>query len=290
LVSVRAVLAGQQERLAAARASEKAADRAFKKEFQQGDPVLAARLAQLYRQRLAAPPTGLLVGGGGGADSAARLVWAARRPRASSIGGGADAAAAAAAGGDLLPGATPEVLPLGPEARPEGLDAAAWERFLELRAARAALEAASREEAAAAARATRWVGLLEARSAAAAGAAEAAEAEAGALRAARRAACEDVELRFRLAAGQVEAEPAGVASLLAGAVMVPAGRVEELNAAVRAKGAQKMEVLRQMKDFKAGIYALQWENKRWAGGCTERTGAGRGARGLGVAHGCPGPL
>jgi hypothetical protein len=38
--------------------------------------------------------------------------------------------------------------------------------------------------------------------------------------------------------------------------------VDDLNEVVRSKGRQKMELLEQIKEFKKGIYALQWENRR----------------------------
>lgn len=45
------------------------------------------------------------------------------------------------------------------------------------------------------------------------------------------------------------------------AVFLERALVEALNAAVRARGARKADTLRAIKDFKRGIYLLQWENK-----------------------------
>ena len=39
-------------------------------------------------------------------------------------------------------------------------------------------------------------------------------------------------------------------------------QVEQENAAILAEGGRKLEVLRAIKDFKKGIYGLQWEHKR----------------------------
>ena len=39
-------------------------------------------------------------------------------------------------------------------------------------------------------------------------------------------------------------------------------QVEQQNAAILAEGGRKLEVLRAIKDFKKGIYGLQWEHKR----------------------------
>ena len=39
-------------------------------------------------------------------------------------------------------------------------------------------------------------------------------------------------------------------------------QVEQQNTAILAEGGRKLEVLRAIKDFKKGIYGLQWEHKR----------------------------
>jgi hypothetical protein len=184
-------------------------------------------------------------------------------------GAAAGAAAAAAAAGTprgaaLLGGSgQQEVVHLSDSARPESLDPLVWDRFLDFRARRARLELAARDQASATARAARQAALLESEAAALAAEIGEATSDAAALRAARQAACMDVEVRFGLKAGQVEAEPRDVGSLLEGAVMVRRKIVDDLNEVVRSKGRQKMDLLGQIKDFKRGIYALQWENKRW---------------------------
>ncbi|GBF90834.1 cilia- and flagella-associated protein [Raphidocelis subcapitata] len=261
LSDARAVLALQQDRAAAAHSEERAADRTFRREFHEfnGDPAAAGRLAQLYRQRLSQPAA---EGSAAAAAAPGQLVWPAAAQAGASPRAAAAAAAAAPPPPPLLDPPPPQVLPLPESARPEGVDEAAWERFAEIRSARAALELRARDASASAARAARTVAALEARAAAAAADADAAAARAEAIRAARRAACEDVEVRLRLRAGQVEAEPAGVSASLPGAVLVPADAIEALNGVVREKGRAKLELLGRIKDFKKGIYALQWENRR----------------------------
>ncbi|KAI8473608.1 MAG: hypothetical protein J3K34DRAFT_518892 [Monoraphidium minutum] len=275
LADARAALAAQQERAAALHADEKAMDRALRREFHEADAPALARLTALYKAR-AAPPSG---GGGGargggtgaGGVAGAGGLWAAApapaaSPRQPLGAGGATppAAASAAAAAALLGGGAPppELLALEESQRPEGLEPAAWERFLDYRSRRGRLEALARDEASKAARAARWAAALESEAASLSAAAAAADADAAALRGARRAAALDLELRFRLQSGQVEAEPEGAEALLGGAVMVGRGLVEGLNGAVRAKGRQKVELLGQIKDFKHGIYAMQWANKR----------------------------
>ena len=39
-------------------------------------------------------------------------------------------------------------------------------------------------------------------------------------------------------------------------------QVEQQNGAILAEGGRKLEVLKAIKDFKKGIYGLQWEHKR----------------------------
>lgn len=38
-------------------------------------------------------------------------------------------------------------------------------------------------------------------------------------------------------------------------------QVEELNSVIQAEGVKKVEVLRAIKDFKKGIYDLQWKTE-----------------------------
>lgn len=271
----RALLAAQQERLSAVHADEKAMDRAFKREFHDTDPALFAKLSQLYKQRLAAPPQGPSASA---PPAPGQLQWPAQQQQqtaATATGATPRHGAAAPAVGTprqtagpgsaaaLLVGLAPvEVAQLGDSSKPEALDLTIWERFKEFRGRRAQLELLAREVSAKAACAARQVAVLEGRSASLAGDEEAAAAEAAALRTARQAACMDVELRFKFKAGQVEAEHDGVSALLGGAVMVKRDLVEDLNEIVKSKGRQKVELLGQIKEFKKGIYALQWENKR----------------------------
>jgi len=269
-------------------------DRALKREFHEPDPTVMARLTHLYKQRLAAasgsprPSDPKQAASAAPADSA-QLLWPSPSPPVAASTSPATAAAAAlahvssstatprhAAGiAALLGGPPPQIIPLADSARPEAMDPSAWDRFVEFRIARARLEITACDAASKAQRAARQVAVLEARAAALASDADAAAAEAAAIRAARTAACMDVELRFGLKAGQVEAEAEGISALLQGAVMVKRETVESLNEVVRSKGRQKMELLGQMKEFKKGIYSLQWENKRcvlfiwgWSWRCT----------------------
>jgi hypothetical protein len=78
----------------------------------------------------------------------------------------------------------------------------------------------------------------------------------------RAAAAYDVEVQLRLKQGQVEVPSAGVCGALPDALLVGQGQVAGLNGVIQSKGNAKLELLRQMKDFKRSIYTLQWENKK----------------------------
>ena len=263
LAEARTLAAALQERAAAAQAEEKAADRAFKRDFAHSTPeapAAPAKLAALYRQRVAAAAAADEAGAAAAAAAAgtpeppeagsAALVWATQ------------AGEQQQPSPSLFDGPQLMVAELPDSARPDGVDAATWAAFVKTRAARARLEIKARDDAAASARAARLVAALEARRARHAAAAEAAEADAAALRAARAAACLDVECAFSLRAGQVEAEPRGVGATDARAVLVRRGAVEALNGAVRAKGRGKLALLAKMRDFSRGNREIEWENDR----------------------------
>jgi hypothetical protein len=62
---------------------------------------------------------------------------------------------------------------------------------------------------------------------------------------------------------QVEAEASPVSSGFPDLrLLVNKDLIVGLNSIVTQKGEAKLELLRAIKDFKRGIYALQWENKR----------------------------
>ena len=61
----------------------------------------------------------------------------------------------------------------------------------------------------------------------------------------------------------MEAQPPGlVSSDLSAAAFVHRSSVEGLNEAIQARGTKKVEVMTAIKDFKKGIYQVEWEHKR----------------------------
>lgn len=67
---------------------------------------------------------------------------------------------------------------------------------------------------------------------------------------------------YLVSVAQVETTPVGLQLDLGDAVLVGRTMVEGLNGVVRAKGAQKLDILTAIKDFKRGIYQLEWEHKK----------------------------
>jgi chromosome segregation ATPase len=59
--------------------------------------------------------------------------------------------------------------------------------------------------------------------------------------------------------GQVEYPQAAVVTDYSHAVLIDRNRVEELNGAIRTLAKQKLDALREMKNYRRGILALDWE-------------------------------
>ncbi len=84
-----------------------------------------------------------------------------------------------------------------------------------------------------------------------------------ALRRERQAAVSDTDLQLRLKAGQVEVQPPHlVSSDMGAALFIHRSLVEGLNDAVHVRGDKKVEIMTAIKDFKKGIYQIEWEHKR----------------------------
>ncbi|KAJ3374380.1 Cilia- and flagella-associated protein 43 [Allomyces arbusculus] len=69
-----------------------------------------------------------------------------------------------------------------------------------------------------------------------------------------------VEL-WSLKQGQVEVTPAPVVTDYSSAVLLHRASVEQLNSVIAALGKQKLDALREMKNYRRGILALDWELK-----------------------------
>ncbi|GMH32406.1 hypothetical protein BSKO_00240 [Bryopsis sp. KO-2023] len=71
----------------------------------------------------------------------------------------------------------------------------------------------------------------------------------------------NVEYPISLKQGQVETQPEGMSSDFGHAAIVHRSIVEDLNQIIKGKGGKKVAILTAIKDFKKGIYGLQWENQ-----------------------------
>ena len=76
----------------------------------------------------------------------------------------------------------------------------------------------------------------------------------------------DLSLPLLLRQGQVDFaagfEPAGDSASLPEAVVIPVHDIIHVNDAIHGEGAKKVEILTAIKDFKRGIYDLEWHNRR----------------------------
>uniref|UniRef100_A0A7S4G316 Cilia- and flagella-associated protein 43 n=1 Tax=Eutreptiella gymnastica TaxID=73025 RepID=A0A7S4G316_9EUGL len=61
--------------------------------------------------------------------------------------------------------------------------------------------------------------------------------------------------------GQIEVEQAAVVTDYADAILIHNSRIQELNADIRASGTEKVKILKEIKDFKKGIRAVEWETE-----------------------------
>lgn len=71
----------------------------------------------------------------------------------------------------------------------------------------------------------------------------------------------NMESLFELKQGQVEVPQAPVVTDYTDAVLVHRSVVEKLNEAIASLGSAKVDALREMKEYRKGIHALEWENK-----------------------------
>lgn len=71
----------------------------------------------------------------------------------------------------------------------------------------------------------------------------------------------NLEGLFELKQGQVEVPQAPVVTVYSDAALIHRSVVEKLNDSIVALGQTKVEALKEMKEYRKGIHALEWENK-----------------------------
>lgn len=69
---------------------------------------------------------------------------------------------------------------------------------------------------------------------------------------------------LKLKQGQIEVEQAAVVTDFASALFVHRSAVQALNAEIKTLGGEKIEILRELRDFRKGIAEVLWDNERLA--------------------------
>ncbi|KAM9311181.1 cilia- and flagella-associated protein 43 [Gastrophryne carolinensis] len=72
----------------------------------------------------------------------------------------------------------------------------------------------------------------------------------------------DLTVQFILKQGQVEVESADLIPNYADAILLHRSVIEDLNSAIRGLGEQKIASMIESKDFRKGIFQLEWEHKK----------------------------
>lgn len=71
----------------------------------------------------------------------------------------------------------------------------------------------------------------------------------------------NVDYLRRYRQDQVELERGAVATDFGDAVLIPVQRIHDVNARIRAAGMEKVEILKEMQEFRKGIRVLEWKNE-----------------------------
>eukprot|EP00798_Chlamydomonas_sp_ICE-L_P009992 gene9993-7873_t len=147
--------------------------------------------------------------------------------------------------------------------RPEGVEQECWQRFVAYRGQKIAAEANVKTLSASMALLHREIPRLQDEETRLTEESDATMVGLKSLRNARKMALYDGVMQLRLKAGQVEAEPPQPSSSdMSQALFIDRSVVEGVNAVVHTKGSRKIELITAIKDFKKGIYQLEWEHKR----------------------------
>merc|ERR1712054_472441 len=70
------------------------------------------------------------------------------------------------------------------------------------------------------------------------------------------------ELPFKLKQGQIEVQQAAVVTDFGDSVFIQKGVVQELNTRIKQLGGEKVDKLKEIRDFRKGIIELRWENQK----------------------------
>jgi len=145
---------------------------------------------------------------------------------------------------------------------PEGLNFDVWDRLVEARAAKIAAEQELKACAEQLAEMAAFLDELDAVDVAARKECDELAAELQSRREAEKVMSWNLELPFKLKQGQLEVEEAAVVTDYSEAVFIQRDAVKELNADIKKLGLEKVEILKEVRDFRRGIALLQWDNTR----------------------------
>ena len=145
---------------------------------------------------------------------------------------------------------------------PEGLSFDVWDRLVDARAAKVASEEELRISTARLAEMHLYLARLSSTDEELAASIEALDAKLAAKLGGEQRDNWDLELPFKLKQGQIEVEEAAVVTDFGEAQLIHRSEVSDLNTSIRTLGGEKVQILKEIRDFRKGIVQLQWENKR----------------------------
>ena len=161
------------------------------------------------------------------------------------------------------PEMTQVIDPLDPAAdMPEGLNFDVWDRLVEARGAKIQTEADLKASAEQLGEMNLFLDELGAADDEARNECDALAEELQARRDAELSEMWNLELPFKLKQGQLEVEEAAVVTDYSEAAFIHRGTVKSLNVEIKKLGGEKVEILKEVRDFRRGITLLQWENTR----------------------------
>jgi len=145
---------------------------------------------------------------------------------------------------------------------PEGLSFDVWDRLVEARNAKIASEEELKVCSATLAEMNAFFAMLTEEDEAARLRSESVAAELKARQKAELHETWDVELPFKLKQGQLEVEEAAVVTDFSDAALIHKSAVESLNVEIQKLAGEKVNILKEIRDFRRGIVCIQWENER----------------------------
>jgi len=161
------------------------------------------------------------------------------------------------------PEMTQVIDPLDPAAdMPEGLNFDVWDRLVEARGAKIQIEADLKASAEQLSEMALFLDALGAADDEARNECDALAEELQARRDAELSETWNLELPFKLKQGQLEVEEAAVVTDYSEAAFIHRGTVKSLNVEIKKLGGEKVDLLKEVRDFRRGITQLQWENTR----------------------------